>query len=85
MILQALPREMPGEGLGCRPLVQLGLGQDPPGRQCIDPDAVGPLCQCLLSVSCSGGRGYRHTVDLKAIEGAGKVIAEMRSFAIGKY
>jgi len=34
---------------------------------------------------CSGGRGNRYTVDLKAIDKAGKVLDEITNFDIGKY
>lgn len=34
---------------------------------------------------CSGGRGNRYTVDLVAIDKAGKVMDAIRNFDIGKY
>ncbi|WP_244888459.1 hypothetical protein [Roseovarius tolerans] len=34
---------------------------------------------------CSGGRGNRYTVDLRAIDKAGKVLAEVKTVDIGKY
>jgi hypothetical protein len=34
---------------------------------------------------CSGGRGNRYTVDLKAIDKAGKVLDEITNFDIGRY
>jgi len=34
---------------------------------------------------CSGGRGNLYTVDLKAIDGQGKVLSEIKNFQIGRY
>lgn len=34
---------------------------------------------------CSGGRGNRYTVDLRAVDGAGKVLEMLSKVAIGKY
>ena len=34
---------------------------------------------------CSGGRNNRYSVDLKAVDKAGKVLAEIKDFTIGRY
>lgn len=34
---------------------------------------------------CSGGRGNRYSVDLRAVDGAGKVLETLSKVAIGKY
>lgn len=34
---------------------------------------------------CSGGKGNRYTVDLKAVDKQGKVLGEIRNFDIGRY
>ncbi|NHQ73007.1 hypothetical protein HAT86_00810 [Roseovarius gahaiensis] len=34
---------------------------------------------------CSGGKNNRYSVDLKAVDKQGKVLAEIRDFTIGRY
>ncbi|MDQ2091686.1 hypothetical protein [Marimonas arenosa] len=34
---------------------------------------------------CSGGRGNRYAVDLKAVDAKGKILAKISNFAIGRY
>lgn len=34
---------------------------------------------------CSGGRGNRYTVDIRAVDASGKVLSELKNVDIGKY